>query len=93
MITSYVVTLLSESGNLPELLRDWREDTMVFLRHDVPKILLIIVVAFGLVRLVRVITNRITALETHKLHSGLRSRQVQTLASVLTSIRPLLVSS
>lgn len=80
------LTLVPEAGNLPELLRDWREDTMIFLRHDAPKIVLVVVGAFVLIRLVRVITGKLLALESRKLPAGLRLRQIQTLASVLNSV-------
>jgi len=73
-------------GNLPELLRGWGEDARAFLRHDVPKIVLVTVVSFVLIRLLRFITGKVTALQTRKLPSGLRAQQVRTLASVITSI-------
>jgi len=77
---------LPEAGNLPELFRDWREDTMAFLRHDAPKIVLVVLVSFVLIRLLRAITGKVAALQGRKLPSGVRARQVQTLASVLTSV-------
>ncbi len=86
MTTPSLLILVPEAGNLPELLRDWREDTMTFLRHDAPKIVLVIVGAFALVWLVRAITGKLLSLEAHKLHPGLRVRQIQTLASVLNSV-------
>ena len=30
-----------EAGNFPALLRDWREDTVTFLHHDMPKLVVI----------------------------------------------------
>jgi small-conductance mechanosensitive channel len=78
--------LLPEAGNLPALLRDWREDTMTFLRHDVPKIVLVVLGSLVLIRLLRLITRKVTALQTRKLPSGLRAQQIRTLASVLTSV-------
>jgi small-conductance mechanosensitive channel len=81
-----LLTIVSEAGNLTELLRDWREDTMIFLRHDVPKIVLVLVGAFVLIRLVRAITGKLLSLEGRKLPPGLRVRQFQTLASVLNSV-------
>ena len=78
--------LLPETGNLPALLRDWREDTMTFLRHDAPKIVLVVLGSLVLIRLLRLITRKVTALQTRKLPSGLRAQQIQTLASVLTSV-------
>ena len=71
---------------LPQLLRDWGEDAQLFLRHDVPKIVLVAVVSFVLIRLLRLITREVTALQTRKLPSGIRARQVRTLASVITSV-------
>jgi moderate conductance mechanosensitive channel len=73
-------------GNLPELLRGWGEDARTFLRHDVPKIVLVTVLSFALIRLLRLITSKVTALQTRKLPSGFRAQQVRTLASVITSI-------
>ena len=78
--------LIPEAGNLPTLLRDWREDTMTFLRHDAPKLVLLLLGSVVLIRLLRLITRKVTALQTRKLPSGLRAQQIQTLASVLTSV-------
>jgi moderate conductance mechanosensitive channel len=78
--------LLPQSGSLPELLRDWREDTMTFLRHDMPKILLVIVGSFLLIRVLRHITARITSLKMSKLPPGVHAQQLRTLASVITSV-------
>src|SRR2546425_9986559 len=78
--------LLPETGNLPALLRDWREDTMTFLRHDAPKIVLVVLGSLVLIRLLRLITRKVTALQTRKLPPGLRAQKIQTLASVLTSV-------
>ena len=78
--------LLTESGNLPALLRDWREDTMTFLRRDVPKLVLVVLGSVVLIRLLRLITGKVTALQTRKLPPGVRAQQIRTLASVLTSV-------
>jgi len=78
--------LIPGEGNLPALLRDWREDTMMFLRHDAPKIVLVAVVSFVLIRLLRLITRKVAALQIRKLPEGIRAQQLRTLASVITSI-------
>ncbi|MBZ5721567.1 MAG: mechanosensitive ion channel family protein [Acidobacteriia bacterium] len=72
--------------DLTGLLREWREDTMQFLRHDAPKIVLVVVVSFLLIRLLRAITGRVAALQAKRLPSGMRTQQVRTLASVITSV-------
>jgi len=79
-------SILPDENNLPGLLRDWGEDTRAFLRHDVPKIVLVTVVAFVLIRLVRLIIGKVTRLQTRKMPAGLRTQQVRTLASVITSV-------
>jgi small conductance mechanosensitive channel len=78
--------LLPTEGSLPTLLRDWSDDTRTFVRHDVPKILLVGVAAFVLIRALRLIAGKVLALQVHKLPPGMRTQQVRTLASVITSI-------
>jgi len=82
----FLHVLLPEATNLPELLRDWREDTMAFLHHSLPKIVLVIVVAFLLARVLRFVTGKIASLQSHRLQPGISAKQVRTLASVITSI-------
>jgi len=68
------------------LLQDWGEDSRTFLRHDVPKIVLVLVVAFILARLLRLITGKVASLQGGRLAAGTRGQQVRTLASVINSI-------
>src|SRR6266481_7427177 len=75
-----------EAGNLPALFRDWREDTVTFLHHDMPKLVIIVVGALVLSRLLRVMVRRIAALQEKKLPSGLRAQKIRTMASVITSV-------
>lgn len=77
---------------MPELLRGWGEDTRLFLRHDVPKIVLVVVVSFLLIRLLRLITVKAVALQTRKLPAGMRAQQIRTLAGVITSIGVFLIT-
>jgi len=78
--------VMPEAANLPGLLRDWREDTMTFLRHDVPKLALVLLGAFLLVRLLRVIVRKVAGLEEKRLLPGMRAQQVRTLASVINGV-------
>jgi moderate conductance mechanosensitive channel len=71
---------------LEALLQDWGEDSRTFLRHDVPKIFLILVACFLLIRGLRLIAAQLVALQVRKLPPGVRVQQLRTLASVLTSI-------
>jgi moderate conductance mechanosensitive channel len=86
MASWFLQTTALTEGNLPGLLRDWREDTMNFLRHDAPKIVLVLVVAYMLTRIARAVARKTADLHARKLLSGVRAQQVRTVASVATSI-------
>lgn len=86
MSWNLVITAIPSEGKLRALLEDWGEDSRTFLRHDVPKIVLVILVAFVLTRILHLITRGVASLQAGKLPSGIRARQVQTLASVINSI-------
>jgi moderate conductance mechanosensitive channel len=83
---SYLQTKLPDGTNFPALLRDWREDTMNFLRHDAPKIVLVILGAYILTKILRAIARKSAELHIRKLPSGVRVQQVRTVASVITSV-------
>ena len=72
--------------NLPGLLGGWREDTMTFLRHDVPKILLVLFGAYVLTRILRTIASKTADLHIRTLASGGRMQQIKTVTSVVTSV-------
>jgi small-conductance mechanosensitive channel len=79
-------TNLLTNGNFRALLRDWREDTMTFLRHDAPKIVFVLVAAYVLTRIARTVARKTADLHVRKLPSGVRVQQVRTVAGVVTSI-------
>jgi len=76
----------NQTSNLSDLLHNWRGDSLNFLHHDAPKLLVILIGAFVTIRVLRVVTSRVTALQSHRLPSGIRSQQVRTLAGVINSI-------
>jgi small-conductance mechanosensitive channel len=80
------IKVTTEAADLPTLLRDWRQDTIEFLRHDVPKIVVVVVGAYILIRVLRAIANKSTDLQIRKLPPGVRVQQVRTVAGVLTSV-------
>ncbi len=59
---------------------------MNFVRDSAPKLILIAIGAIILIRLVRVATRRLAALQEKKIPSGLRAQQIRTLASVINSV-------
>src|SRR5947208_8397980 len=75
-----------ETENLPALFRDWRQDTLGFLHHSLPKLIVIVAGGFVLMRVWRAIVHRIANLQEKKLPPGLRAQQVRTVASVITSV-------
>jgi small-conductance mechanosensitive channel len=87
MLTFFLQKLsLPTEANLPALLRDWREDAINFLRHDAPKIVFVLVIAYVLIRILRMIASKTADLHIRKLPSGLRVQQIRTLTSVMTSV-------
>src|SRR6266480_1933867 len=75
-----------ETENLPALFRDWRQDTLGFLHHSLPKLIVIVAGAFILMRVWRAVVHRIANLQEKKLSPGLRAQQVRTVASVITGV-------
>jgi moderate conductance mechanosensitive channel len=69
------------------LVDNWRADSIDFLRHDAPKILAILLVAFVLNRVLKLIANRLSSYsQVQALPSGVRSQQLRTLSGVVYSV-------
>jgi small conductance mechanosensitive channel len=74
------------------LLDGWGEDTVSFLRHDIPKIVGVLIICIILLVLIRGLRNRlIHHSQRPDLPSGLRAQQLRTLAGVIYSIGVFLV--
>jgi moderate conductance mechanosensitive channel len=86
MTLFFLQTKLPTESNLPSLLRDWREDTMNFLRHDAPKIVLVLIGAYILTKILRAISRKSAELHIRKLPSGVSVQQFRTVTSVITSV-------
>ena len=70
-----------------EVLNDWGDDTFYFLRHQVPRIVAILLVAFVLSRLLKLVAKHFSELGSRQdLPSSLRSQQIRTISSVIYSI-------
>jgi len=78
--------LLPTDGDLPGVLRGWSSDAQNFLRHDGPKIVLVLLICGLLIWILRSLAKKFTALQIRRLPSGFRVQQVRTLASVITSV-------
>jgi small conductance mechanosensitive channel len=65
----------------------WHEDALEFLRSSAPRIIVIIIVAAILIKLLRVLTRRLTSFSrTQGLPTGVRAQQLRTLASVVNGV-------
>src|SRR3954464_5323221 len=84
--------LVPVSMNVPALLRDWREDTMNFLRHDTPKIVLVLIASYVLTRVLRAISRKSAEVHIRKLPPGVSVQQFRTVASVITSVGVFVIS-
>lgn len=73
-------------ANIPALLRDWREDTINFLRHDAPKIVFVAIGTYVLTRLLRTIARKSAEMHVRKLPPGVSVQQFRTVTSVVTSV-------
>ena len=74
-------------NRLVEVINDWRDDAFDFLRHQVPKILAVLLIAFILSRLLKLVSRHLTQLSHRQdLPSSVRSQQLRTLSGVVYSI-------
>ena len=85
LLSMLQVTLPTEA-NLPGLMHEWREDTMNFLRHDAPKIAFVLIGAYLLTRLLRIIARKSSEVHLRKLPPGVSVQQFRTVTTVLTSV-------
>jgi small conductance mechanosensitive channel len=70
-----------------EVLNDWGDDAFGFFRHQVPRILAILLVAFILSRLLKLLARHLSELSNRQnLPSAVRSQQIRTFSSVIYSI-------
>ena len=68
------------------VLSDWHEDLTYWLRHGLPRVLLILIVAFILTRLLGFLTAKLYEFSKRdELPSRLRATQLRTLSSIIDS--------
>jgi small-conductance mechanosensitive channel len=86
MASWFLQTTALNEGEVRVLVRDWREDTLTFLRHDAPKIVFVVIVAYLLTRMARTVARKTADLYARKGRSGVRAQQVRTVTSAVTSV-------
>ncbi len=73
--------------NVVQMLNSWGDDTFDFVRHQVPRIIGVFIIAFILTRLLKALSRRLTRFsKTQGLPSAMRSQQLRTLSSVVYSV-------
>jgi small conductance mechanosensitive channel len=69
------------------VIQRWHSDALEFLRTDAPKIVIILLIAFILVRLLHTLTRRLAAFsQGQETRGGMRAQQLRTLASVINGV-------
>ena len=70
-----------------EVIDYWGDDALDFLRHQAPKILAVLIIAFILSRLLKIVSRHLGELSNRQdLPSSVRSQQLRTLSSVTYSV-------
>ena len=73
--------------NFPEILSNWGDDSFDFVRHEVPRIVGVLIIAFILTRLLKVASRHISDLSRNdRLPSALRAQQIRTVSGVVYSV-------
>jgi small-conductance mechanosensitive channel len=87
LFVKHVLGTIMAPNRLIEIINDWGDDAFDFLRHQAPRILAILFIAFILSRLLKLVTRHLTQLSHRQdLPSTVRSQQLRTLAGVIYSI-------
>lgn len=76
-----------------KVLNDWGDDTFDFLRYTVPKIIAVLIVAFILTRLLKLVSRHLASLAERNHPSAIRSGQFRTLSGVSYSVGILVITS
>ncbi|GAA3765066.1 mechanosensitive ion channel family protein [Terriglobus aquaticus] len=82
-------TLLSPLPSAPDgnsfhdLLADWHADLISFVRHDLPKLLFILLIAVALQRLVAFAVKRMRHIADNSIGNARRAAQLRTLSAIL----------
>jgi small-conductance mechanosensitive channel len=71
---------------LPAEWQDWRADAAYWTRHNLVKLLVVVVLALLLIQLLKVATRRLGRFSERHLPHGLRAQQLRTLATVIDSV-------
>jgi len=74
-----------------DVFRDWHDDLIWWVRHGVPKLVVILVLAFVLIRLLEIVTRKLVELSKRSTTGAVRVPQIRTLAGVIRSFGVFLI--
>ncbi|HEX9200964.1 MAG TPA: mechanosensitive ion channel domain-containing protein [Acidobacteriaceae bacterium] len=72
-----------DETNFRDVLRDWHHDTLAFVHNDLPRMIVILLIAFVLVRVVGFFVNRMRRLADTHIEHPQRANELRTLAAIL----------
>jgi len=82
-----VVTQYPAKQSARQMLSNWGDDAFDFVHHQVPRIIAVLIIAFILTRLLKVMARHLSDLSTSQgLPSAMRAQQLRTLSSVIYSV-------
>lgn len=72
-----------DGNSFHDLLSDWHADLISFVRHDLPKLVFILLLAFALQRLVAFAVKRMRHIADNSIGNARRAAQLRTLSAIL----------
>ena len=84
LFTEVALQNIIRVGHWERLMDLWGDDTVDFVRREVPKIIFVVIVAYGAIIFLRWLTKRI--IRVRETRSGVRSQQALTLAKVVRNV-------
>jgi small conductance mechanosensitive channel len=85
-MVSQIASGLFSLSALPAEWRDWRADAAYWTRHNLVKLLVVVVLAFLLIQILKMATRRLGRFSEQHLPHGMRAQQLRTLATVIDSV-------
>ncbi len=73
----------AEERTLQALKRGWHSDILTFIQYDLPRILVVLVLAFVLQRIVQFFVHRMLKLADRQVGNSQRASQLRTMASII----------
>jgi small-conductance mechanosensitive channel len=72
-----------DDKTLSDVIRDWHHDSLAFVQNDLPKMIVILIIAFVFIRVVNFFVNRMRRLADRQADNFQRSSEIRTVAGIL----------